>query len=140
MIDLQNICYCPTLEELCEYVRNPVFDRFCFEIKNRYRINEKIEFSKCSWAPGWNIKFRKAGKSLCTVYPNEAYFTVLVVVGVKEKDAVETLLPDCSSEMREIYSRTQEGNGQKWLMIDIEDAGIFYDDVLRLIDVRRQTK
>nr|WP_303790009.1 hypothetical protein [Anaerotruncus colihominis] len=39
--------------------------------------------------------------------------------------------------MQEIYSRTKEGNGQKWLMIDLEDRGDLYDDVFRLIEIRR---
>lgn len=54
---------------------------------------EKIEYSSCSWISGWNIKFKKAGKTLCTVYPQEGYVTVMTVVGRKEKEAVENILP-----------------------------------------------
>ncbi|ENY8421311.1 DUF3788 family protein [Clostridioides difficile] len=32
-------------------------------------------FSSCSWEFGWNIKFKKPRKNLCTVYPKENYFT-----------------------------------------------------------------
>lgn len=136
MIDIENGGYCPTLEEIFEYVRNPVLDEFCAEISQKYKTNGILEFSKCSWIPGWNIKFRKSGKSLCTIYPKEGYFTVLVVVGKKEKEQVEALLPEFSSEIQEIYHQTEEGNGQKWLMIDLEDAGENYNDVLRLIEIR----
>ena len=85
MIDLQDKGVCPALEEISEYVRNPVFMEFCSEIKDTYKCKEKIEYSSCSLERGWNIKFKKAGKTLCTVYPREGYFTVLVVVGAKEK-------------------------------------------------------
>lgn len=85
MIDLQYNHYCPLLEEICEYVRNPVFDKFCLKIKEKYGVAERIEFSKCSMAAGWNIKFKKSGKTLCIIYPHEMYFTVLVVVGKKRK-------------------------------------------------------
>lgn len=85
MIDLQDKYVCPSLEDLGTFVRNPVFNEFCSDIKDRYKCKEKIEFSSCSWEPGWNIKFRKAGKTLCTVYPRESYFTVLVVIGRAEK-------------------------------------------------------
>jgi len=34
----------------------------------------------------------------------------MVVVGRKE--AVETILPECTSRMQEIYHETKEGNGQ----------------------------
>ena len=83
MVDMQNQEEIPALEDFAAYIRNPVFMQFCSEIKKKYRCNEKIEFSRCSWERGWNVKFKKSGKSLCTVYPRDGYFTVLVVVGEK---------------------------------------------------------
>lgn len=139
MIDLQDKSTCPTIEEMGEYVRNPVFTRFCSEIKDTYKCNEKIEYSSCSWEKGWNIKYKKAGKTLCTIYPKEQYFTVLVVVGTKEKASVEKILPECTAELQSIYEQTREGNGQRWLMIDLEDKESLYDDLLRLIQIRRNS-
>lgn len=137
MTDLQDKRVRPTLEEIGEYVRNPVFNRFCGEIRETHRCAEKIEYSACSLAPGWNVKFKKAGKTLCTIYPHEQYFTAMVVVGQKEKAAAEALLPSCTPALREIYRETREGNGQRWLMIDLEDEGALYRDALRLIRRRR---
>ena len=48
MIDLQDKSYCPTLEEIGEYVGNDVFDGFCSEIREKYKCSEKIEYSACS--------------------------------------------------------------------------------------------
>ena len=138
MIDIQDEGYFPSLEELCGYVRNPLFDRFCLEMKERFRCREKIEFSSCSWEPGWNIKFKKSGKNLCTLYPRESYFTVLVVIGAREKEAAELILPDCTGRLQEIYRQTKEGNGQRWLMVDIEDDDEVYRDMLRFIELRRE--
>ena len=126
MIDMQNQEEIPILEDFAAYIRNPVFMQFCSEIKKKYRCNEKIEFSRCSWERGWNVKFKKSGKSLCTVYPREGYFTVLVVV------------VECTSELRELYEKARWGNGQKWLMIDLEDQGEMFADVLQLIEIRRR--
>ncbi len=74
---------------------------------------------------------------MCTIYLREGYFTVMVVVGAKEKAAVEKILPECTAEMRNIYQQTQEGNGQRWLMIDLEDKGSLYEELLRFIQIRR---
>lgn len=137
MIDLQDKTYCPTLDEIGAYVNNPVWDQFCSEIKTAYACSEKIEYSACSLERGWNVKFKKAGKALCTIYPKEAYFTVMVVVGPKEKESVEAILPDCTPELQEIYRQTREWNGQRWLMIGLEDCGGLYRDTLRLIRIRR---
>ena len=75
--------------------------------------------------------------SLCTIYPKEGFFTVLVVIGAREKVAVEAILPECTKEVREIYKKTKLGNGQKWLMIDLEDQGEVYEDIFRLIEIRK---
>lgn len=138
MIDLQDKGVCPALEEISEYVRNPVFMEFCSEIKDTYKCKEKIEYSSCSLERGWNIKFKKAGKTLCTVYPREGYFTVLVVVGAKEKAHVEAILTECTAELQNIYAQTKEGNAQRWLMVDIEDKDGLYADLQQLIQIRRK--
>lgn len=137
MIDIQDKKYCLTLGEMIEYVHNPVFARFCSDMKSKYHCSEKIEFSSCSWQFGWNIKFKKSGKTLCTIYPKENYFTVLVVVGMKQKESVEAILEELTPELRGIYKQTKTGNGQKWLMMDLEDKEKMYFDVFRLIDIRR---
>lgn len=137
MIDLQNKYICPNIEEISNYIRNPVFMQFCSDIKDTYKCNEKIEYSGCSLEKGWNIKFKKSGKTLCTIYPREGYFTVMVVVGRKEKESVEKTLPECTSELQRIYKQTKEGNGQRWLMIDLEDLDDLYKDIFRVINIRR---
>lgn len=137
MISIMDRSYCPTLAEIAAYVRNPLFETFCNTISETYQCKEKIAYSSCSMKPGWNIKYKKAGKSLCTIYPGESCFTVLVVVGRKEKEAVEAVLPECTDELQAVYRQTPEGNGQRWLMTDLEDPDGLYEDVLRLIAIRR---
>ena len=137
MIDIKNKGYCPVLEEIIEYIDNPVFSQFCVDIKTKYKCNEKIEFSSCSWEFGWNVKFKKSGKNLCTIYPKKGYFTVLVVIGQKEKEAAEAILLECTAELRDFYEQTKTGNGQKWLMIDLEGKEKIYEDIFHLIDIRR---
>lgn len=137
MINIQNKEYCPILEEIEEYVDNPVFTQFCSDIKTKYNCNEKIEFSSCSWEFGWNIKFKKSGKTLCTIYPKKHYFRVLIVIGEREKEVVESIFLDFTPELRHIYEQTKTGNGQKWLIIDLKVKDNIYSDLFHLIDIRR---
>lgn len=137
MTDLRDKTTRPTLEDMTAYVRNPVFRDFCAALMERYGCREAIEYSACSMEPGWNVKFKKSGRALCTVYPRETYFTAMVVVGRRERETVEAVLPDCSPQLRELYAQTREGNGQRWLMIDLEDRDQLYQDVFRLMDIRR---
>lgn len=140
MIKIKDINYAPNINEISAYIKNSIFDEFYQYMNDKYKAVCKIEFSKDVWARGWNVKFRKSGKSLCVVYPKKNYFTVLVVVGNKEKESVENLLPQLSEYIQEIYHNTREGFGQKWLMIDLNSKNNAYQDVLRLIKIRYPVK
>ena len=79
---------------------------------------------------------KKAGKTLCTIYPRKNYFIVMVVIGKKEKEQTQLILHELSDSIQEIYHNTKEGNNQRWLMIDLKDNDEVYKDTLRLIDIR----
>ena len=140
MIDIKEMSYSPSIREIGDYIGLPLFEEFCQYMGKEYQAICKIEYSKDVWARGWNVKFRKAGKSLCVVYPKEKYFTVLVVVGAKEKAHVEKMFPIFTEKIREVYHSTKEGNGQRWLMINVDSADDVFEDVLKLIRVRRECK
>lgn len=140
MIDIQESHIMPSLDGISEYISNELFDQFVQTLKERYKVKEKIEFSKCSMQPGWNVKFKKSNKSLCVIYPQQRYFTMMVVVGLKEKEDVEDYLLKASSILRDIYDKTREGRGQRWLMIDLEDERHLYEDVLKLIDIKMKKR
>lgn len=140
MIDIKDMGYIPSIAEIGDSIGLPLFEVFCRYMDEEYQAVRKIEYSKDVWARGWNVKFRKAGKSLCVVYPKNKYFTVLVVVSNKEKERVENMLPYLSGELQELYRNTKEGNGQRWLMIDLYSDDEVYQDVLQLIRIRRESR
>ena len=130
----------PSMEELDRYADNPLWPELRQYLKDTYGAEPRMDYSRCGLEPGWNVKFKKSGRALCTIYPKESYFTVMVAVGRKEKEAVEVLLPDSSEKIQEIYHQTQEWNGQRWLMIDLEDPDDCCEDVFRLIKIRSGKK
>ena len=140
MIDIKDMGYSPSIAEIGDSIGLPLFEVFCRYMDEEYQAVRKIGYSKDVWARGWNVKFRKAGKSLCVVYPKNKYFTVLVVVSNKEKERVENMLPYLSGELQELYRNTKEGNGQRWLMIDLYSDDEVYQDVLQLIRIRRESR
>lgn len=140
MLDLRDINYIPTIKEISGYIENPLFDRFLEFMNTEYKPLCRIEYSKDVWFRGWNIKLKKAGKGLCVIYPQEHQFMVLVVVGNKERPQVERLLPQLSKEIQEIYHSTKEGNGQRWLMVSLKNNDSVYQDILKLICIRRECR
>ncbi len=136
MFKREDVNCIPTEYMMKEYINNDLWEDFCQYMKNVYDVVPKFEFSKCSLEYGWNIKFKKGSKSLCTIYPREMYFCVMIVIGQKEKEKVEGILPSLSADIQKIYKETKEGNGQKWLMIDLEDNDKKYEDVKAMINIR----
>lgn len=49
----------------------------------------------------------------------------------------EAVLADGCAELAGLYRATKECNGQRWLMIDLQDCDALYRDTLRLIALRR---
>lgn len=88
---------------------------------------------------GWNVRFYKSGRTLCRVYPKEGYFMVLFVVGRREKEQVELMLPKMSEEIQKIYQETKEGMGQRWLIISLTAQDERYEDLQKLIKIRKNS-
>ena len=126
----------PTWEQVTEYICSPLWADFNERIQSAYQIKPCMEHSRCSMQAGWNIKYKKGGKSLCTLYPMQGYFIALVVVGSRELTEAEFLMPQCSDYVQTVFKNTKIGNGQKWLMLDVRDRGIM-DDVFSLINLRK---
>jgi hypothetical protein len=125
----------PTLEQIREYIGSPLWQELCASLETGYSIQPVIEHSTCSGAPGWNVKYRKSGRALCTLYPRNGYFTALVSVSAAEATEAEMLLLTCTEAMQALFRRTAPFNGGRWLMIDVTDKAILAD-TLRLIGLR----
>lgn len=133
---LTNPIHSPHIEEVSEIVGRPLFNTLCSEILARYNGKAELSFSKCSMGYGWNIKFKKGSKSLCTIYPHEGSFSLMIVIGRKQKEAAQSLLPSLHPVLEQIYDQTPCGNDQRWMWIDLEDQDELADDLMKLIDLR----
>lgn len=129
----------PTELEISEYINNPLWADLNSFLQVNYEVNPSYSYSSCSGQPGWNIKYQKAGRSLCTLYPMENYFIALVVIGNKEQTEAELILTNCSKYTQELYNNSASSAIGKWLMINVTDKTIL-NDVKGLIQTRRKIK
>lgn len=127
----------PSWEQIEEFVSNPLWADFNKRIQSVYQTEPRMEHSRCSMQAGWNIKYKKSGKSLCTLYPMQGFFIVLVVIGSHEIIEAELLMPLCTGYVQTLFKNTKTGNGQKWLMIEVRDKETM-EDVFRLINIRKR--
>lgn len=129
----------PALESIRQFVKSDLWDKLNSYVQQEYSAEPKLSYSSCSWQRGWNVKYQKGSKSLCTLYPMEEFFIALVVIGESEKMEMELSLPLFSDSFRRLYHETKSGNGQKWLMINVTDSESL-DDVKRSIAIRRKMR
>lgn len=71
----------PEPSEIEAYIESPLWAEFCGWLQAAYAAGPLIQYSVCSGAPGWNVKFRKGSRAICTNYPRRGYFTCLVCIG-----------------------------------------------------------
>lgn len=129
----------PTMVDFSNYIGNRLFSELCSFVENNYNVLPKIEYSKCSMQRGWNIKYKKSSKSLCTIYPESGSFIVLVVIGEKESAETEAIMPCCNEYVQHLFYKTPFSLGGKWLMINAKEEAVL-KDILKLIQIRVKPK
>lgn len=133
--ELYGRVYQPAYENFSEYVNSDLWLELNSYIQETYHILPQIEYSGCSMQKGWNIKYRKGGKSLCTLYPMQGYFIVLAVIGECEINEAELLMPLCSEYTQNLFKQTVSGYSGKWMMIDVKKPDVL-NDVKNIITLR----
>lgn len=129
----------PSAVEIAEFIHNPLWEELTDFLQQNYDVQPSYSYSSCSGQPGWNIKYLKAGRSLCTLYPMEGYFIALVVIGTKEQAEAELAMPLCNGYTQQLFSNTAFSAGGRWLMIGVTNKAIL-EDVKCLIQIRRKRK
>ncbi len=127
----------PSNEEIKQYIEEaePIWEELIDYIEEAYRVQPQMAYSKCSAQPGWNVKYKKSGKSLCTLYPMQGFFIALVVIGVKEQEDVEMGLETLSPYVQALYRKTSFSAGGRWLMIEVKDKSVA-NDIKTLMSIR----
>ncbi|MCL2699343.1 MAG: DUF3788 domain-containing protein, partial [Defluviitaleaceae bacterium] len=78
----------PSDNQIKEFVNTPLWDDLADSLRQTYNVKPKLSYSGCAmdsgmWK-GWNIKYKKSGKPLCTAYPKQRYLLLLVPIGPRE--------------------------------------------------------
>lgn len=126
----------PDLQAVAEYVKSPLWAKFLADMDEKHQCLPRPGYSRCSLLSGWNYKYAKGGRALCTVYPMAGYFSALVAVGPKETEGAEMLMPACSVRTRKLYAEAKPMNNTRWLLLDIKNKADL-SDLMSLISLRR---
>ena len=121
----------PLDAQIKEFVATPLWDELANYLQQTYAVSPKLSYSNCSmdkgfWK-GWNVKYKKSGKALCTLYPKQGYFMALVPIGAKELGEADLLIPFCGEYMQNLYNTTAAGSFGKSLAVEVRNETILRD-------------
>lgn len=129
----------PDMKQIGDYVNSPHWNQLCSYIQKTYATSPSIEYSRCSMQTGWNVKYKKGSRAICTLYPDEGTFICMVSIGAKEAPEAEAALHGCTRYLQELYAKTGTFNGGRWLMIEVGDGDVM-EDVKEMIGIRMKKR
>lgn len=88
---------------------------------------------------GWSVRYRRSGKTLCSLFPERGAFSALIVLGKKEVEKVAGISDDLSPSVREIFFGTEQLHDGRWLWIRLKTVNDV-DDIKRLLAEKRKPK
>jgi len=128
------------LDAIGQYIGEPGRQRWAdlnAHIEGAYRARPQIAYSVCAGKPGWNVKYKKGGRALCTLYPEPDGLTALVVLSAQDIARFEAARASYTDTLNRLFDETTLFNGTRWLMIRVEDDAVL-EDVKRLFTLKLQ--
>jgi hypothetical protein len=130
----------PTAEEMLSFMGERAKEawleirRF---IEDRYDLVPETIFYGTKY--GWTIRYRKGGKTLCSLFPEKGGFTVLIVLGKKESKKALSIRDELSSKICVLLGDTEQLHDGRWLWIRLLRTSDT-DDVKKLLGIKRKPK
>ena len=88
---------------------------------------------------GWTVRYRRSGKTLCSLFPEEGAFSVLLILGRKEAGKAILILNEFSTDLQKIIMDTEQLHDGRWLWIRV--LAIYdIDDIKELIKIKKKPK
>lgn len=128
----------PTAEELTNLVGKSLYEIWDSLIA---LIDENYDMERL-WNSGGKVwkyeyKYRRGGKTLCSLYARENRIGFMVIFGKDERAKFEADKADYLEETRAVYAQAQTYHDGKWMMFEPKDTSMF-NDFLKLLSIKRK--
>lgn len=85
------------------------------------------------------LRYRKSGRSFCALYEQEEGFTLLIVLGAKERAKFEAAFADFSPSIVQHYLDASTFHDGKWIWFPVENDA-YLNDFQALLAIKRRPK
>lgn len=131
----------PTNEELIALIGKPLFkvwSALCDMIDQKYDMDHLWNTGGKAWK--YEYKYRRGGKTLCSLYAKENCFGFMVIFGRDERTKFETDKQNYSLKVQNIYNEAKTYHDGKWIMFKLTGMSLFADMEKLLLIKRRPNK
>ncbi len=128
----------PNTEELAALVGSPLYDvwqKICTMIDEKYDMD-------CIWNKGgktwtYEYKYRRGGKTLCSLYVRENCIGFMIIFGKAEREKFEETRENYSESVQKIYDEAKTYHDGKWVMFEPVDITMF-SDFEKMLAIKRK--
>ena len=128
----------PTAEELTNLVGKSLYEvwgKLVALIDENYDMERLWNSGGKAWK--YEYKYRRGGKTLCSLCARENCIGFMIVFGKDERAKFEADRAGFSKETQYIYDNAQTYRDGKWIMFTPTDTALF-SDFIRLLRIKRK--
>lgn len=129
----------PIEDEIADFIGEPAkgaWVKLRQFLKDNYDIVPEMIFDK---KQGWDVRYRKGGKTLVTLTPEKGAVRILIVLGREESEKALSMRNELSPKMHKLIENTKQLHDGRWLWIRLfqtKDA----EDVEKLLPIKRKPR
>lgn len=112
-----------------------VWQKLCAAIDEKYDMDRIWSSGGKAWT--YEYKYRRGGKTLCSLYARENRMGFMVILGKDERAKFEAARNNYSELVQKIYDETKTYHDGKWLMFEPIDTSLF-GDFVQILAIKRK--
>ena len=131
--------HAPTEDEIVEFVGKSAkgaWIRLRRFLEVNYDIAPEMLFDRKS---GWNVRYRKSGRTLITLTPEKDAVRALMVLGRKESEEALSAKTGLSHKMHKLIENTKQLHDGRWLWIGLLQTADA-EDIEKLLPIKRMPR
>lgn len=128
----------PDENDMIGLIGQPLYDvwqRLCAAIDEKYDMDRVWNSGGKAWT--YEYKYRRGGKTLCSLYARENRMGFMVILGKDERAKFEAARNNYSELVQKIYDETKTYHDGKWLMFEPIDTSLF-GDFVQILAIKRK--
>ncbi len=127
----------PTPEEISAALGpvQPLWERLTRFISDAYEMPGELSYGGKKY--GWNVWYRKSGKTLASLYPQEAHFVAQVVLGREQAEKAFAL--ELGENVGRALRESPQLHDGRWLFIQVRTERDM-EDIQQLLQIKKRPR